>query len=71
MSIDFSKMNVQSKEILSSKETKIGRKKLSEEVKKSEKINLYLTPSQKQQIERMAFEHYQTLSQFIISKVFS
>lgn len=70
--INFDKMDTENKRIFEeTKPTskKLGRKPLSDDQKRSEKISVYITKEQKEKIIKMAHENYLNISDFILQKV--
>lgn len=70
--IDFEKMNTESRNILgggNKKTNKVGRKPLNDEDKKSEKITIYLTKSEREIFENKASADNRKLNDFIVQKV--
>lgn len=64
--IDFSELKVDEKII---EKNNIKKHYKPEELKRTAKIQLYLTQDQKEIIERKAYENYMSLSNYILKKV--
>lgn len=70
--INFENINVESKNVLSSqtKEYKqMGRKPKNEEDKKTEKICIYLTKTEKEIITKKSYENYMDISAYCKNKL--
>lgn len=69
--INFDKMEVETKNILSETKNykKLGRKKLSENEKRTEKISVYLTKEQKEQVVKNAHLNFMGISDYILQRV--
>lgn len=71
--IDFSNINVENKNVLSSQSQKeykqMGRKPKKEEDKKTEKICIYLTKTEKEIITKKSYENYMDISAYCKNKL--
>lgn len=74
MAIDFNKLDTKPRNILTDIKAekqykKLGRKPLPEENKRSEKVAVYLTKEQKEQIVKQAHLNFMNVSDYILQKV--
>lgn len=70
--INFENINVESKNVLSSQQKEykqMGRKPKNEEDKKTEKICIYLTKTEKEIITKKSYENYMDISAYCKNKL--